>query len=201
MTMEGYRREIGEIDRQLVALFARRMAMSAGIAREKTAMGLPVLDPAREQERLAAVCAQAGPDLAGSTAALYTAVLALSRAAQYACPAGGPGPVRLTLAGPRTQGGLYALLAQMEAMAAGLPCVVSDVRGNNDLIAPGEGGFLRPPRDVRGFTQDIMRLLEDPALRARMGERNRREMRRYSLEAVLCQMTALYRDLLDGREP
>lgn len=117
MTMEGYRREIGEIDRQLVALFARRMAMSAGIAREKTAMGLPVPDPAREQERLAAVCAQAGPDLAGSTAALYTAVLALSRAAQYACPAGGPGLVRLTLAGPRTQGGLYALLAQMEAMA------------------------------------------------------------------------------------
>ena len=34
-------------------------------------------------------------------------------------------------------------VAQMEAMAAGLPCVVSDVRGNNDLIAPGEGGFLR----------------------------------------------------------
>ena len=39
------------------------------------------------------------------------------------------------------------------------------------------------------------------ALRARMGERNRREMRRYSLEAVLCQMTALYRGLLDAREP
>ena len=34
-----------------------------------------------------------------------------------------------------------------------------------------------------------------------MGERNRREMRRYSLEAVLCQMTALYRGLLDAREP
>ena len=39
------------------------------------------------------------------------------------------------------------------------------------------------------------------ALRARMGERNRREMRCYSLEAVLAQMTALYRGLLDGREP
>ena len=92
-------------------------------------------------------------------------------------------------------------MAQMEAMAAGLPCVVSDVRGNNDLIAPGEGGFLREPRDVSGFTQDIARLLADPALRARMGERNRREMRRYSLEAVLAQMTALYRGLLDAREP
>ena len=90
---------------------------------------------------------------------------------------------------PSLQEGLP--VAQMEAMAAGLPCVVSDVRGNNDLIAPGEGGFLRAPRDVSGFTQDIARLLADPALRARMGERNRREMRRYSLEAVLAQMTAL----------
>lgn len=54
---------------------------------------------------------------------------------------------------------------------------------------------------MSGFTQDIARLLADPALRARMGERNRREMRRYSLEAVLAQMTALYRGLLDGREP
>ena len=139
MTMEGSRREIGEIDRQLVALFARRMAMSAGIAREKTAMGLPVLDPAREQERLAAVCAQAGPDLAGSTAALYTAVLALSRAAQYACPAGGPGPVRLTLAGPRTQGGLYALLAQMEAMAVSCTALTACRGGEQvELTVSGE---------------------------------------------------------------
>ena len=58
---------------------------------------------------------------------------------------------------PSLQEGLP--VAQMEAMAAGLPCVVSDVRGNNDLIAPGEGGFLRAPRDVSGFTQDIARLL------------------------------------------
>ncbi|MDY2657791.1 MAG: glycosyltransferase, partial [Candidatus Limiplasma sp.] len=100
---------------------------------------------------------------------------------------------------PSLQEGLP--VAQMEAMAAGLPCVVSDVRGNNDLIAPGEGGFLRPPRDVRGFSEDIERLLEDPALRVCMGERNRREMRKYSLEAVLAQMTALYRGLLGEREP
>lgn len=139
MTMEGYRREIGEIDRQLVDLFVRRMAMSAGIAREKTAMGLPVPDPAREQERLAAVCAQAGPDLAGYTGALYTAVLALSRAAQYAGPAGGPGPVRLTLAGPRTQGGLYALLAQMEAMAVSCTALTACRGGEQvELTVSGE---------------------------------------------------------------
>ena len=90
-------------------------------------------------------------------------------------------------------------VAQMEAMAAGLPCVVSDVRGNRDLIARGEGGFLRAPRDARGFSEDIACLLEDPALRTRMGERNRREMEKYGLEAVRSQMAALYLGQLEAR--
>ena len=98
---------------------------------------------------------------------------------------------------PSLQEGLP--VAQMEAMAAGLPCVVSDVRGNRDLIARGEGGFLRAPRDARGFSEDIARLLEDPALRTRMGERNRREMEKYGLEAVLSQMAALYLGQLEAR--
>ena len=96
---------------------------------------------------------------------------------------------------PSLQEGLP--VSQMEAMAAGLPCVVSAVRGNSDLISQGEGGFLRPPRDASGFAEDIARLLEDPALRASMGERNRREMRRYGLDAVLEEMAALYREQLD----
>ena len=98
---------------------------------------------------------------------------------------------------PSLQEGLP--VAQMEAMAAGLPCVVSDVRGNRDLIARGEGGFLRAPRDARGFSEDIARLLEDPALRTRMGERNRREMEKYGLEAVRSQMAALYLGQLEAR--
>ncbi len=95
---------------------------------------------------------------------------------------------------PSLQEGLP--VAQMEAMAAGLPCVVSDVRGNRDLIAPGEGGFLNAPRDAEGFARDISRLLDDAPLRAQMGERNRREMQKYSLDAVLAEMAALYREQL-----
>ncbi len=87
-------------------------------------------------------------------------------------------------------------VAQMEAMAAGLPCVVSRVRGNADLIHQGDGGYLRRPDDAEGFSHDLAVLLDDPALRARMGERNRREMQQYSLQAVLEQVTALYRELL-----
>ena len=87
-------------------------------------------------------------------------------------------------------------VSQMEAMAAGLPCVVSEVRGNADLISQGEGGFLRKPTDADGFAEDIALLLGDPALRESMGARNRREIENYSLEAVLAQVTALYEELL-----
>ena len=96
---------------------------------------------------------------------------------------------------PSLQEGLP--VSQMEAMAAGLPCVVSDVRGNADLIRPGEGGYLRKPSDHAGMSEDIARLLSDEALRRKMGERNRREMEKYSLDAVLRQMTALYRQVLE----
>lgn len=98
---------------------------------------------------------------------------------------------------PSLQEGLP--VSQMEAMAAGLPCVVSNVRGNADLVGPDDGGTLRPPRDVAGFSEDIARLLGDPALRERMGERNRREIQKYGLTEVLEQMAALYLEQL-GRE-
>lgn len=97
---------------------------------------------------------------------------------------------------PSLQEGLP--VSQMEAMAAGLPCVVSDVRGNADLVQPGEGGFLRKPFDHEGFAEDIALLLGDPALREQMAQRNRRVIRDYSLEAVLEQMAALYREQLNA---
>lgn len=96
---------------------------------------------------------------------------------------------------PSLQEGLP--VSQMEAMAAGLPCVVSAVRGNVDLVHEGEGGFVRRTNDVSGFTQAIQRLLEDPALRESMGRRNRSEMESYSLSTVMEQMEALYRVQLD----
>lgn len=99
---------------------------------------------------------------------------------------------------PSLQEGLP--VSQMEAMAAGLPCVVSDVRGNADLIRNGEGGFLRQPFDHEGFAEDIALLLSYPALCDRMAQRNKNIMKNYSLDAVLVQMTALYREQLNGKQ-
>lgn len=98
---------------------------------------------------------------------------------------------------PSLQEGLPVSL--MEAMAAGLPCAVSAVRGNLDLIGQNDGGTLREPMDARGFAEDIELMLDDESLRAAMGRRNRDFMPPYDIGAVLEQMAALYRHELGER--
>jgi phenylacetate-CoA ligase len=53
-------------------------------------------------------------------------------------------------------------LALMEAMMAGLPCVVSNVGDLKDLVHEGENGWRPAPRDVETFVQRIVGLLKDP---------------------------------------
>lgn len=98
---------------------------------------------------------------------------------------------------PSLQEGLP--MSQMEAMAAGLPCVVSDVRGNADLIQPYEGGMLLKPTDVDGFAREIDRILNDPALKERMSRRNLEFIKPYGLNEVREQMAALYAAQLEDK--
>lgn len=67
-----------------------------------------------------------------------------------------------------------------EAMAAGLPEVVTDVSGSQDMIRSGYNGFVIQPRDTEGMAQALTDLLRDPALRTRMGEAGRAEAKRYA---------------------
>jgi len=56
----------------------------------------------------------------------------------------------------------------MEALACGLPVVVSDIPGNWEWVNDGENGFLVPPRDAPVLALRIVKLLEDAELRLRM---------------------------------
>lgn len=76
------RQEIDQIDRELLPLFLRRMACSQRVAQLKGAAGKPVLQPQREKEILERVSSQAG-DLGPSAAALYQAIMTISRAKQH----------------------------------------------------------------------------------------------------------------------
>ena len=91
---------------------------------------------------------------------------------------------------PSRQEGLPVAL--MEAMASGLPCVVSDIRGNTDLIDDGKGGFLCKPNDVNGFAQKIKMLLSDRDLSTSMSVYNTNKLKKYDISAINSQMKRIY---------
>lgn len=60
-------------------------------------------------------------------------------------------------------------IASIEAMAAGLPVVVSDVGGISDIVVDGETGFLLKPGDLRALGAALSALVDDAPLRRRLG--------------------------------
>jgi len=57
----------------------------------------------------------------------------------------------------------------LEAMSYGLPCVVTPVGGIASVVQDGVNGLLVPPRDSAALASAIEQLVEDPALRRRLG--------------------------------
>ena len=57
----------------------------------------------------------------------------------------------------------------LEALASGVPCVVSDQGGPKDLIVHGTTGFITRALDVADFAQHVGKIARDPALRQAMG--------------------------------
>jgi glycosyltransferase involved in cell wall biosynthesis len=64
-------------------------------------------------------------------------------------------------------------IATVEAMAAGLPVIASDVGGTADIIEHGGNGFIAPAGDGRTLAGMIATILEDDAVRASMAHRSR----------------------------
>jgi glycosyltransferase involved in cell wall biosynthesis len=57
----------------------------------------------------------------------------------------------------------------LEAMEFGIPVVSTDVGGVADFVSHGAEGFLAPSGDAEGLSRSVLRLIEDPGLRRRMG--------------------------------
>lgn len=88
-------------------------------------------------------------------------------------------------------------VALIEAMASGVPGVSTDVGGVKDVIDSGDVGARVPDGDAAGLAAHIVRYLADPGLRRRTGERARAGvLDRYSLDRLVRDITALYRELL-----
>ena len=77
------RQEIDDIDRQLVALFEQRMAVTHQVGLYKLANGIPVLDRSREEQVLAGKAALLQDKaLTGDVTELFEAIMAISRRQQ-----------------------------------------------------------------------------------------------------------------------
>ncbi|MEE3502156.1 glycosyltransferase family 4 protein [Acidiphilium acidophilum] len=77
----------------------------------------------------------------------------------------------------------------LEAMAAGLPCVATDVTGCREAVVAGETGLLVPPRDPAALGAALAGLIDDPARRARFGAAGRSRAERFYAEPIICAET------------
>ncbi len=82
----------------------------------------------------------------------------------------------------------------MEAMAAGLPVVASDIEPNRELVEHDVTGLIVPTTDRPAFTRAAQRLLTDGALSARLGAAAELRMRQdFSVERMIAEHAELYR--------
>lgn len=94
-------------------------------------------------------------------------------------------------------------VAALEAMAAGRPVLASAVGGLAEAVAHEKTGLLVPPDDPGALCAALARLLEDPALRKRLGDAGPARVReRYSAERMVEAYEALYAEVLaEGGRP
>jgi len=89
-------------------------------------------------------------------------------------------------------------ISVLEAMAASLPVVATNVGMLPELLQEGEDGFLVAPRAVEAMSQQLARLVNDRELARRLGAAGRQKVEReYSLAAMLQRYEELYLSLIE----
>lgn len=91
-------------------------------------------------------------------------------------------------------------MALMEAMAAGLPCIASDIPPLREIVEPEGNGVLVPPGDVVALADAALRLLTSPIERARLGQAAAASMHaRFPPALAAARLLALYEDVVTRR--
>ncbi|MEX2374238.1 MAG: glycosyltransferase family 4 protein, partial [Dehalococcoidia bacterium] len=94
--------------------------------------------------------------------------------------------------GNESQG--YVLL---EAMAAGVPVVASNIEGYASVITHEHDGILARPKDPDALADALSRLISDPALRVALAAQGRTRVEDYGWPRVAQQVLSYYERLLD----
>jgi glycosyltransferase involved in cell wall biosynthesis len=90
--------------------------------------------------------------------------------------------------------------AIVEAMAASLPVVATDVGGNAEAVQDGISGFVVPSEDPAALSAAILRLLSNPSLAQAMGAAGKNlAIERFTTETMMTRIAGAYSKLLSGR--
>jgi glycosyltransferase involved in cell wall biosynthesis len=90
-------------------------------------------------------------------------------------------------------------IVSMEAMASGLSCVGSRVGGLPETIEDGVTGLLVEPAKADALAEAVGRLLDDPDLRARMGQAGRRRAsEHFTWPAQATRVAEIYQEVLEA---
>ncbi len=85
----------------------------------------------------------------------------------------------------------------LEAASCGLPIVTTNVPGCREIVRDGDNGILVEARNSTALADALAKLLADPELRQKMGQRGReRVLNEFSQQRIVAQVLALYRDVL-----
>ena len=87
----------------------------------------------------------------------------------------------------------------MQAGAMGLPSIVSDINGCNEIIVEGENGLIIPPKNVEKLKEKMLTLAKDKNLYAKLKENSRRMIeKRYEQSVVWNALLEEYEGLLQS---
>lgn len=85
----------------------------------------------------------------------------------------------------------------MEALACGLPVVLSDNRGHRVLGVNGENGYVVKVNDCETMAEKIIMILDDEALYGRLSQNAVELVKPFSKESVLAELTQVYNQYID----
>ena len=89
----------------------------------------------------------------------------------------------------------------LEAMAAGLPCITTEVgTGTSFVVQDGVSGLVVPPKQPEQLAVAIQSLLDNPNLRQRMGQAGRERVKKeFTVEKMVNRVTAVYESVLGAK--
>ena len=88
----------------------------------------------------------------------------------------------------------------LEAMAAGVPIVASDITGYRSVVENGVEGLLAPPKNEQALARAVIELLSDPARRASMSAAGQRKAAQHDWDLIAQRVLTYYDQLIAARD-